>query len=73
MHCLQVCDFSICFPSNLKFAFKIYGLKYLLRVSYLKGIVAKIAKELGILTLGAVTVPFHFEAKPEKKTAEKGI
>jgi len=36
-------------------------------------IVAKIAKELGILTVGVVTKPFHFEGKHRIKTAESGI
>lgn len=36
-------------------------------------IVAKIAKELGILTVGVVTKPFHFEGQHRLKTAEQGI
>ncbi len=36
-------------------------------------VVAKIAKELGILTVGVVTKPFHFEGKHRIKTAEQGI
>lgn len=36
-------------------------------------IVAKIAKELGILTVGVVTKPFHFEGMHRMKTAEKGL
>lgn len=36
-------------------------------------IVAKIAKELGILTVGVVTKPFHFEGAHRMKTASKGI
>lgn len=36
-------------------------------------IVAKIAKELGILTVGIVTRPFSFEGKPRMRQAEKGI
>ena len=36
-------------------------------------IVAKIAKELGILTVGVVTKPFHFEGGQRMKTAEKGL
>lgn len=35
--------------------------------------VAKIAKELGILTVGVVTKPFHFEGIHRMKTAEKGL
>ncbi|KAJ6645020.1 Cell division protein FtsZ [Pseudolycoriella hygida] len=36
-------------------------------------IVAKIAKELGILTVGVVTKPFHFEGKHRLKTATQGL
>lgn len=36
-------------------------------------IVAKIAKELGALTIGVVTKPFIFEGKKRKKHAEDGI
>ncbi len=36
-------------------------------------IVAKIAKELGILTVGVVTMPFHFEGKRRMRTAEQGL
>jgi len=36
-------------------------------------IVAKIAKELGILTVGVVTKPFHFEGGHRMKTADKGL
>ncbi|MCC8482987.1 MAG: cell division protein FtsZ [Rickettsia endosymbiont of Labidopullus appendiculatus] len=36
-------------------------------------VVAKIAKELGILTVGVVTKPFHFEGKHRIKTAEQGL
>lgn len=36
-------------------------------------IVAKIAKELDILTVGVVTKPFHFEGQHRLKTAEQGI
>jgi cell division protein FtsZ len=36
-------------------------------------IVAKIAKELGILTVGVVTKPFHFEGGQRMKTADKGL
>lgn len=36
-------------------------------------IVAGIAKELGILTVGVVTKPFGFEGKPRMKNAEAGI
>ncbi len=35
-------------------------------------IVAKIAKELGILTVGVVTKPFDFEGKRRKRQAEEG-
>ena len=36
-------------------------------------IVAEIAKELGILTIGVVTKPFSFEGKPRANNAQKGI
>lgn len=36
-------------------------------------IVAKIAKELGILTVGIVTMPFSNEGKPKREKAERGI
>ncbi len=36
-------------------------------------VVAKIAKELGILTVGVVTKPFHFEGKHRSVTADKGL
>lgn len=36
-------------------------------------VVAKIAKELGALTIGVVTKPFIFEGKKRKKHAEDGI
>ena len=35
-------------------------------------IVAEIAKEMGILTIGIVTKPFAFEGKARKLRAEKG-
>ena len=36
-------------------------------------IVAEVAKELGILTVGIVTKPFNFEGKLKMKKAERGI
>lgn len=36
-------------------------------------VVAKIAKDMGILTVGIVTVPFSFEGKKRKEQAEEGI
>lgn len=36
-------------------------------------VVAKIAKELGILTVGVLTNPFHFEGKHRIRTAEQGL
>ena len=36
-------------------------------------VVARIAKELGILSIGVVTVPFSFEGQRKKKTANEGI
>jgi cell division protein FtsZ len=36
-------------------------------------VVAKIAKELGILTIGIVTKPFSFEARKRRSFAEQGI
>jgi cell division protein FtsZ len=36
-------------------------------------IIAGVAKEMGILTVGIVTIPFSFEGKKRKSTAEKGI
>lgn len=36
-------------------------------------VIAKAAKELGILTVGIVTIPFKFEGSTRQKQAEKGI
>tara|TARA_A200000113_G_scaffold225725_1_gene247665 strand:+ start:825 stop:2462 length:1638 start_codon:yes stop_codon:yes gene_type:complete len=36
-------------------------------------IIAKLAREKGILTVGVVTKPFHFEGSQRMKLAEKGI
>ncbi len=36
-------------------------------------VIAKAAKDMGILTVGVVTKPFHFEAKARMKNAEAGI
>ncbi|MCB9187117.1 MAG: cell division protein FtsZ [Flavobacteriales bacterium] len=36
-------------------------------------IIAEVARELGILTVGIVTVPFGFEGKKRKMQAEKGL
>jgi len=36
-------------------------------------VIAEIAKELGVLTVGIVTMPFTFEGRPKKKRAEAGI
>jgi cell division protein FtsZ len=36
-------------------------------------IVAKVAREMGILTVGVVTKPFHFEGQRRMRIAEKGI
>jgi cell division protein FtsZ len=36
-------------------------------------VVAKVAKELGALTIGVVTRPFYFEAKQRKTIADKGV
>ncbi len=36
-------------------------------------VIAKIAKELGILTVGVVTKPFEFEGKKRRRQAEEGI
>lgn len=36
-------------------------------------IVAEIAKEMGILTVGVVTTPFEYEGRKRQKSAEKGI
>jgi cell division protein FtsZ len=36
-------------------------------------IIAKIARELGILTIGVVTKPFHFEGQRRMRFAEAGI
>jgi cell division protein FtsZ len=36
-------------------------------------VVAKVAKELGILTVGVVTKPFHFEGQRRMRFAEAGI
>lgn len=36
-------------------------------------VVAEIAKDMGILTVGVVTTPFRFEGRRRQKTAEQGI
>ncbi|MBB79029.1 MAG: cell division protein FtsZ [Crocinitomicaceae bacterium] len=36
-------------------------------------VIAEIAKELGILTVGIVTVPFNFEGKRRREQAEEGL
>jgi cell division protein FtsZ len=36
-------------------------------------VIAKVAKELGILTVGIVTAPFAFEGKKKKVAAENGV
>lgn len=36
-------------------------------------IVAEIAKEMGILTVGVVTTPFEYEGRKRQRSAEKGI
>ena len=36
-------------------------------------VIAKVAKEMGILTVGIVTVPFGFEGKKRKLQAEEGL
>ncbi len=36
-------------------------------------VIARAARELGILTVGVVTKPFHFEGMRRMKTAEAGI
>ena len=36
-------------------------------------IIARLAKEMGILSVGVVTVPFAFEGNRKKKTAQEGI
>ncbi len=36
-------------------------------------VIASIAKEMGILTVGIVTFPFGFEGKPKYKRAEEGL
>ena len=36
-------------------------------------VIAKIAKEMGILTVGVVTTPFNFEGKRRLQSAEQGI
>ncbi len=36
-------------------------------------VIAKVARDLGILTVGVVTKPFHFEGQRRMKTAEGGI
>jgi cell division protein FtsZ len=36
-------------------------------------VIAKLAREMGILTVGIVTVPFSFEGKKRKEHAENGI
>jgi cell division protein FtsZ len=36
-------------------------------------VIARAARDMGILTIGVVTKPFHFESGRRMKTAEKGI
>ena len=36
-------------------------------------VIARAAKELGILTVGVVTMPFAFEGKRRSKQAEQGL
>lgn len=36
-------------------------------------VIAEVARELGILTVGIVTAPFAFEGKPKRKRAKEGI
>ncbi len=36
-------------------------------------VVAEIAKDMGIVTVGVVTTPFNFEGRKRQKSAEKGI
>lgn len=36
-------------------------------------VIAKLAREMGILTVGVVTKPFHFEGRRRMETAERGI
>ncbi len=36
-------------------------------------VIARVAKELGILTVGIVTIPFSFEGKKRKQQAEMGL
>lgn len=36
-------------------------------------VIASVAKELGILTVGIVTIPFAFEGKKRREQAEKGL
>ncbi len=36
-------------------------------------VIAKLAKEMDILTVGVVTKPFHFEGQHRMKTADKGL
>ena len=36
-------------------------------------VIAKTAREMGILTVGVVTKPFHFEGQRRMRTAESGI
>lgn len=36
-------------------------------------VIAQVAKEMGILTVGIVTLPFSFEGKKRKKQAEEGL
>ena len=36
-------------------------------------VIARVAKEMGILTVGIVTTPFHFEGPKRRAAAEKGI
>lgn len=36
-------------------------------------VIAKVAKELGILTVGIVTVPFNFEGRKRRMQAEEGL
>ena len=36
-------------------------------------VIAQVAKDLGILTVGIVTVPFNFEGRKRRQQAEEGL
>jgi cell division GTPase FtsZ len=53
--------------------FLLQQVKVVEQVQVVHAIVAKVAKDLGALTVGVVTKPFSFEGKRRTSQAEEGI